>query len=129
MQRNAMNHDHGQDLRPSHPAGYLLAALALAPLLLVQGFWVRLRTRDGLALLDELGPEAFDVALCSFGVNDVTAGTRTRAFASGLRDLVERLKERFGVRLVLLTVLPPMHAFPALPQPLRHVLGHRALGA
>jgi lysophospholipase L1-like esterase len=85
-----------------------------------------LRTRQVLARLAEAEPEAFDVALLSVGVNDVTGGTRSRDFVLQQRKLVSLLQSRFGVRLVLLTGLPPMHAFPALPQPLRWVLGARA---
>jgi len=76
--------------------------------------------------LQSLPVESFDVALLSLGVNDVTGGTRSRAFVEQQRRLVELLKSRFGVRLVLLTGLPPMHVFPALPQPLRWCLGARA---
>jgi len=40
--------------------------------------------------------------------------------------LIELLKAKFGVAHVLLSSLPPMHVFPALPQPLRWYLGMRA---
>jgi len=86
-----------------------------------------LKTAGALARLAAVEPEPFDVALLSVGVNDVTGGTRSGVFAARQRRLVALLKERFGVRHVLLTCLPPMHAFPALPQPLRRVLGDRAL--
>jgi lysophospholipase L1-like esterase len=85
-----------------------------------------LRTLGVLTRLESLPPAAFDVALLSAGVNDVTGGTRSHAFMAQQRRLVALLKSRFGVRLVLLTGLPPMHAFPALPQPLRWCLGARA---
>lgn len=85
-----------------------------------------LRTAQVLARLERLAPEPFDVALLSLGVNDVTGGTRSAAFLDQQGQLVRLLRQRFGVQLVLLTGLPPMHAFPALPQPLRWVLGARA---
>jgi lysophospholipase L1-like esterase len=85
-----------------------------------------LRTIQVLARLARTAPDAFEVALLSAGVNDVTGGTRSHAFVAQQHQLVDLLKSRFGVRLVLLTGLPPMHAFPALPQPLRWVLGARA---
>ena len=84
------------------------------------------KTRDVISRLESLPAQTFDVALLSLGVNDVTGGTRSRAFIERQRRLVDLLKSRFGVRLVLLTGLPPMHAFPALPQPLRWCLGARA---
>ena len=43
------------------------------------------------------------------------------------RDLAAMLRERHGVQQVLMIAVPPMHRFPALPQPLRGFLGARAL--
>jgi len=85
-----------------------------------------LRTLGVLTRLESGPPADFDVALLSTGVNDVTGGTRSQTFVAQQRRLVALLKSRFGVRLILLTGLPPMHAFPALPQPLRWCLGARA---
>ncbi|NGP54102.1 SGNH/GDSL hydrolase family protein [Thioalkalivibrio sp. XN8] len=86
-----------------------------------------LRTLQVLRRLEAGTPGAFDVAVTSLGVNDVTGGTRSAAFVAQQRALVALLQERHGVRLTVLTGLPPMRAFPALPQPLRWVLGQRAL--
>jgi lysophospholipase L1-like esterase len=86
-----------------------------------------LRTLQVLRRLEAETPASFDVAVTSLGVNDVTGGTRSAAFVAQQRALATLLQERFGVRLLVLTGLPPMHAFPALPQPLRWVLGQRAL--
>lgn len=85
-----------------------------------------LKTGGMLAQLEAIEPTRFDIALLSTGVNDVTGGTRSAAFLMQQRRLVDLLKNQFGVRHVLLTSLPPMHSFPALPQPLRAVLGMRA---
>lgn len=86
-----------------------------------------LRTLHVLRRLAAMPAEPFDVAVLSSGVNDVTGGTRSHAFVSQQHRLVALLKSRFGVRMVLLTGLPPMHVFPALPQPLRWCLGARAI--
>jgi hypothetical protein len=40
--------------------------------------------------------------------------------------LIGVLQARFGARHILLSGLPPMHRFPALPQPLRWYVGSRA---
>jgi lysophospholipase L1-like esterase len=85
-----------------------------------------LRTRQVLERLAGDPAEPFDVALLSLGVNDVTGGTRSREFVAQQRALARLLRTRYGVRLAVLTALPPMHVFPALPQPLRWVLGERA---
>ncbi|MBW4934933.1 SGNH/GDSL hydrolase family protein [Marinobacter sp. F4206] len=72
-------------------------------------------------------PEAsFDVALVSIGVNDVTGRTRDRQWLTHLDELSGQLADRFSVRHTLFTAVPPMHLFPALPQPLRWYLGLRA---
>jgi lysophospholipase L1-like esterase len=85
-----------------------------------------LRTLGVLTRLADAQPEPFDVALLSVGVNDITAFTGTTAWLEQLAQLVALLRSRFEVRHVLFTHLPPMHLFPALPQPLRWYLGARA---
>jgi len=85
------------------------------------------RTADLLRRLEAAAPASFDVAVLSLGVNDVTGGTRSHVFVARQKQLIALLKSRFGVRLVVSTGLPPMHLFPALPQPLRWCLGERAI--
>ncbi len=70
--------------------------------------------------------ERFDVAVISIGVNDVTAGVGVRTWLARQQQLLTLLGERFQVEHVLFSSLPPMHLFPALPQPLRWFLGSRA---
>ena len=84
------------------------------------------KTADVIRRLESVPASRFDVALLSTGVNDLTGGTRSREFMAQQRRLIALLKSRFGLRLVLLTSLPPVHRFPALPQPLRWCLGRRA---
>jgi lysophospholipase L1-like esterase len=67
-----------------------------------------------------------DVAVVSIGVNDVTGGRRGRDWRTDLEALIEILASEVGARRVLISPLPPMHAFSALPQPLRWVMGQRA---
>ncbi|HET7778384.1 MAG TPA: SGNH/GDSL hydrolase family protein [Rudaea sp.] len=82
--------------------------------------------RDLIGQLGALAPERFDVAVVSIGVNDATARTRSASWIERLALLIELLKAKFGVAHILLSSLPPMHVFPALPQPLRWYLGMRA---
>ena len=72
----------------------------------------------------EAGP--FDLAVTSLGVNDVTGGIGTGRWLSSQRALRELLRERFDADLMLISGLPPVSLFPALPQPLRWYLGSRA---
>lgn len=83
-------------------------------------------TAATLKHLDKIDAERFDLAVTSLGVNDVTAGRSVRAWIAEQAALVDRLHSKFGVRQVLLSALPPVHLFPALPQPLRWYLGSQA---
>lgn len=82
--------------------------------------------RDVIDQLEAAAPERFDIALVSVGVNDVTGRTSSKTWIRRLKTLIGLLKSKFGVAHVLLSSLPPMHVFPALPQPLRWYLGYRA---
>jgi len=84
------------------------------------------KTRDVLRLIESTPQENFDVAVLSVGVNDLTGRISLNKWLELLGTLCERLQSRFGIQQVFLTSLPPMHAFPALPQPLRWYLGTRA---
>jgi len=86
-------------------------------------------TGEALALLDELmpdQPEAFDIALVALGVNDVTALRGVSRWLADVDRVCARLCERHSVKRVIWSGLPPMHRFPALPQPLRTVIGLHA---
>ncbi|WP_297800538.1 SGNH/GDSL hydrolase family protein [Arenimonas sp. GDDSR-1] len=79
-----------------------------------------------LALLDAHDAETFDTVVISLGVNDVTSGVSLAAWQAQQAQLADLLRGKFAAKRILFTALPPMHHFPALPQPLRHVLGVRA---
>lgn len=82
--------------------------------------------RELRALIDEARPDAFDLALIVVGVNDVTGTRSTRAWLSDLDALAARLRRISPEGRLVASGLPPMHRFPALPQPLRAFLGARA---
>ncbi|MBO7934232.1 SGNH/GDSL hydrolase family protein, partial [Burkholderia pseudomallei] len=83
-------------------------------------------TRDLVTRLERIPYQEFDVAVLSIGVNDVTGAVRTANWLAGQRQLAALLVQRFRVKRVVLSSLPPMHEMRALPQPLRWVLGARA---
>lgn len=62
----------------------------------------------------------------SLGVNDVTRGIGRARWLARQSALADLLQARFAPHALLFTALPPMHLFPALPQPLRWYLGARA---
>lgn len=82
--------------------------------------------RDAIARLGDQPAAPFDVAVLSIGVNDVTGGTPVRRWLARQQQLAELLRSRFGVRHSLLSSIPPMQRFTALPNPLAWFLGRRA---
>jgi lysophospholipase L1-like esterase len=85
-----------------------------------------MRAMDAVAELEAARPERFDVAVTSIGVNDVTHGTGEASWIDRQGRMVELLQSKFQTRHIILSSVPPMHLFPALPQPLRWYLGERA---
>lgn len=88
--------------------------------------------RDALEHLLPTFPAApVDIALVAFGVNDSTAFRPVARWRDDMQALLDALEARCRPRLILLSGVPPMAHFPALPQPLRAVMGlkSRALDA
>lgn len=77
-----------------------------------------------LALADVEGP--FDLAVTALGVNDVTAGLPRDAAQKLHVRLLDELTGRLAARRVVVSTMPPIGRFPALPWPLRRYLGLRA---
>ncbi len=82
---------------------------------------------DVRAAVRGLPAEPFDVVVVAVGVNDATGQTRMAHWLHGLQSLVTELRQRHQARQVILSALPPVHLFPALPQPLRWYLGRCAI--
>lgn len=83
-------------------------------------------TRKLIARLQLEPPPPFDVAVLSLGVNDVTGALRVGQWLQAQRELIELLCGRHEVKRVLISAVPPIGRFTALPQPLRGLLGLRA---
>ena len=82
-----------------------------------------LDTAQTLALLQAAADLRADVAVVVTGVNDVTGQVPARRALAARQALADWLRGAAGVRHVAFTPLPPVHAFPGLPQPLRWVAG------
>lgn len=80
-------------------------------------------TADLLAHLQQQRSQHFDIAVVSLGVNDVTRRVAVGHWLKQQQELVELLATKFGVQKVLLSGVPPMGHFKALPQPLRWYVG------
>ncbi|MDO6569211.1 SGNH/GDSL hydrolase family protein [Alteromonas sp. 1_MG-2023] len=68
----------------------------------------------------------FDLTVISIGVNDVTGFTSLYRWRRNIVQIIELLQTSYHCQSIVFTALPPMHEFPALPQPLRWVLGQKA---
>lgn len=84
------------------------------------------KSEDVLNLLHGMPTERFSSALVSIGVNDVTKYVSLKRWRQNINAIVELLTSKFDCENILFTALPPIHSFPALPQPLRTLLGFRA---
>lgn len=83
--------------------------------------------RTGLErLMLQVPEQPVDIVLVAFGVNDTTAFHSVSRWRADLRALLQALETRCRPGLVLLSGVPPIAEFPALPQPLRWVMGLKA---
>ncbi|MBO9447729.1 SGNH/GDSL hydrolase family protein [Ruegeria sp. R14_0] len=82
-------------------------------------------TQDTLERLQRLEGR-FDAAVTALGVNDVTRAVTQQRFTLLQTQLLDQLTNALGVRRVVVTAVPQMDRFPALPQPLAWVLGRQA---
>lgn len=67
-----------------------------------------------------------DIALIAFGVNDTTAFQPATRWRRDLSAILSAIEQRCSPTLTIVSGVPPMAHFPALPQPLRHVMGLKA---
>ena len=84
-------------------------------------------TAECRALAARTDLQRADVVVTVLGVNDVSSQTTASRFAQGLASLWTDLQQRTGARQIVVCEVPPMHLFPAIPQPLRWYLGRYAL--
>jgi len=66
------------------------------------------------------------LVLISAGVNDITGLTTTSQWLVDLDAIVDAARRRFPNSDLALLGIPPLEVFPALPMPLRQILGWRA---
>ncbi|MEX2499880.1 MAG: SGNH/GDSL hydrolase family protein [Wenzhouxiangellaceae bacterium] len=68
----------------------------------------------------------FDAILVSVGVNDVISLHGIDRWRRDVKALLQALSSRWPGAVIAFSGLPPMNHFPALPRPLRALLGLRA---
>ena len=76
--------------------------------------------------LDNSSAPDIDVVLVSLGVNDLLSPIRESHWIAQQVRLIKLLKSKYSAKHILMTAVPPLHCFPAFPQPLRWFLGLRA---
>jgi len=84
------------------------------------------KTSEVIQKLESMNAFKTDVVLISLGVNDVTSSIQLKVWLRLQEKLKVLLLSKFSAKHILMCSLPPMHAFPSLPQPLRWYLGRRS---
>ena len=77
-------------------------------------------------LHSEILPQT-DIAVVVLGVNDVTRGGAQTAWLRTHAALRHLLRNRTGAQHLYICQIPPLGGFPLLPNPLRWLLGRRAI--
>ena len=85
-----------------------------------------MRTTGVLKRINQLESDSYDVVVSVLGVNDVIAGYSVDKWRRLQSELMKTVARRFDDPAIVVSPLPPMGDFPALPQPLRWFLGRRA---
>ena len=116
----------------NHVAGLAgQTALALATAAGRPVSW-RVMGRSGASarnLLDEFIAPAqvdADVVVIALGVNDTITLSSPARWTGALEELLQSLRRRAHAVPIVLAAVPPMQHFPAIPSPLRQVLGIRS---
>lgn len=87
------------------------------------GATTRFTTENLLGRVDA-GPT--DLVVVGLGVNDCLSLHSARRWQQDLQQLLDAIRRRLEPKRIILTGVPPMQHFPALPFPLSSMLGLRA---
>jgi lysophospholipase L1-like esterase len=83
--------------------------------------------REGLGrILPRIPPEPADLLIVAFCVNDLAGYRSPAGFADDLAAVVTAARNRVGDAAAVIGGVAPIASFPALPWPLRTILGWRA---
>lgn len=83
-------------------------------------------TKDTRNRLTQQPKQTYDIVIVSLGVNDVTKPLSSLRWIQQQKALIAQLRQHFSCQQIILTKIPPMEKFPALPHPLRWYLGSKA---
>nr|WP_315277236.1 SGNH/GDSL hydrolase family protein [uncultured Acinetobacter sp.] len=74
----------------------------------------------------KLSNQKYDVVVTSVGVNDVTKLMSAQKWIKQQQQFYQLIRYKFQPELIIATGVPPMHLFPALPNPLSWLFGQYA---
>lgn len=83
-------------------------------------------TGQVLHALQQLPIRDYDVVITSVGVNDVTKLADPKKWIKRQEQLYATIEQRFSPKLIIVSGVPPMEQFPALPNPLGWLFGRYA---
>ena len=83
-------------------------------------------TAQVIESLRALEARHYDAVLTSVGVNDVTQLMSAKAWIKQQRKFYGLIEDKFTPDLIIAAGVPPMHLFPALPNPLGWLFGQYA---
>lgn len=80
-------------------------------------------TQSTLRSLNSLKNEQYDIVIISLGVNDVTSGISLKHWRNQQREIRLHCQRELEAKFIIVSAVPPIGQFPALPNPLRWYLG------
>ena len=80
-------------------------------------------TLQVLERMQMLEMQPFDIVITSVGVNDVTKLISPQKWIQQQQEFYTVIERKFSPKMVLVTSVPPMNLFPALPNPLSWLFG------
>ncbi|MCH7312972.1 SGNH/GDSL hydrolase family protein [Acinetobacter sp. ANC 3882] len=83
-------------------------------------------TQQVFQAVQQLDRQCYDVVITSMGVNDVTKLTSAKSWLKQQKRLFQYIQNQFQPQLIVVSGVPPMQHFPALPNPLAWLFGQYA---
>ena len=83
-------------------------------------------TQQVIAATQILEPQPYDVVVTSIGVNDVTKLMSVEKWLKQQQQLFREIQNRFQPKLIVVSGVPPMQHFSALPHPSAWLFGKYA---
>jgi len=83
-------------------------------------------TQQVIQAAKQISDQQYDIVITSTGVNDVTKFTSARSWLKQQKQLFADIQNRFKPKLIIVSGVPPMQHFPALPYPLAWLFGKYA---